>query len=117
MIDDEKGYNGWTNYETWCVNLWLSNDEGSYGYWQDMAAEIARESGATDYLPVQEVAKSALADRLKDEVSELPEALGTASMFVDLLNTALGRVNWGEIAENLLEDAEYFDGEEENEED
>ena len=36
---DEKGYNGWTNYETWCVNLWLDNDEGT----QNMVREWARE--------------------------------------------------------------------------
>ena len=23
-------YNGWTNYETWNVNLWLANDEPMY---------------------------------------------------------------------------------------
>ena len=30
-------YNGWTNYETWNVALWIGNDEGLYG--------LARESG------------------------------------------------------------------------
>ena len=25
-------YNGWTNRETWVVNLWLSNDMESYYY-------------------------------------------------------------------------------------
>ncbi len=24
------GYNGWTNYETWNVNLWIDNEYGSY---------------------------------------------------------------------------------------
>ena len=26
----ETSYNGWTNYETWNVALWVNNDEGSY---------------------------------------------------------------------------------------
>jgi hypothetical protein len=25
---DEQGYNGWSNYETWNVALWIDNDEG-----------------------------------------------------------------------------------------
>ena len=24
------GYNGWINYETWAVNLWMNGDQGYY---------------------------------------------------------------------------------------
>ena len=27
MKMEDKKYNGWTNYETWLVNLWIDNDE------------------------------------------------------------------------------------------
>ena len=31
MSDDT--YEGWTNYETWAVNLWFNGDEASYSRW------------------------------------------------------------------------------------
>ena len=37
-----EGYNGWTNYETWNVALWLGNDESLY--------EIARKYKTYDAL-------------------------------------------------------------------
>ena len=30
MTHDDDGYNGWTNYETWNVALWIQNTEGLY---------------------------------------------------------------------------------------
>lgn len=39
----DQTYNGWTNYETWNVALWIGNDEGLY--------ELAREAGNyTDFV-------------------------------------------------------------------
>ncbi|HSG62642.1 MAG TPA: hypothetical protein VLA24_14535 [Pseudomonadales bacterium] len=29
---EEYGYNGWTNWDTWNVALWIDNDEPTYRY-------------------------------------------------------------------------------------
>lgn len=35
---DTQTYEGWTNYETWLVNLWIENDEASYLFWRGETA-------------------------------------------------------------------------------
>jgi hypothetical protein len=110
MID---GYNGWTNYETWAVKLWMDNDEGSYRYYTDLAQSAWDNADATtpSQFTRKEIASRDLCDLLKDEFEEGKDALlesakATSSVWADLLGAALSEVNWDEIASALLEDME-----------
>ena len=93
-------YNGWTNYETWNVNLWLGNEEGSYNYWQEQARELGN---VTDLA-------SALESEIMDNAPELPGLYG------DILTANLQTVNWREIAESMLGDIDEDDDDDSDDE-
>jgi len=89
-MTDEQGYQGWKNYETWAMALWIDNEEGSY--------YVAREIVSND-------ASYRSADALKEWMEESMPDLG-ASVWADLLNAAFGEVDWHEVASHYLgEDA------------
>ena len=96
----DKTYNGWTNYETWCVNLWLTNNEYD-AEWLSKEAAQAKESGriALSMDALKEAIEEQF-DLWKDERRENQPA----TMFDDLMNAALAEVNWYEIIENHMED-------------
>ena len=81
---EKQTYNGWTNYETWCANLWLSNDEGCYNY----CIDLARQAGTT----------ALLAERLEDFTLKYKPDF--------MLNAGLSNINWYEIAESFEEGLE-----------
>jgi hypothetical protein len=118
---ERKEYNGWTNYETWCVNLWMSNDQGSDEYFRELAQEVYDESEKEDradgkpLFTRDEVATRVLADRLKDQFEEQQSELtGVTGVFADLLSGALSEVDWYEIAEHYIEDVDKEDPEDSN---
>ena len=103
----DETYNGWTNYPTWCVNLWLSNDEGLYHATQDLVRR-ERNMYRGEYFENMNlgdgVSKSQVADALKTFViDDLAPDLG-ATFAADLLGYALSEVDWFEIADAWLSD-------------
>lgn len=82
----DEGYNGWANWETWVVNLWLANDEGLYR--STLEAMKARRPDEA----IQELVREML-----DE---------PAGLKGDIIGRALSAVDWAEIARGFREDAE-----------
>ena len=105
MSDDT--YNGWTNYPTWNVSLWIGNDGSTQEYWVDRAQELANDFG-------KENATGRLADDLKSEIEDQSPLASDASTYTDILGWALEQVDWYEIAENMLQDVEEDDETEED---
>lgn len=116
-MTEETTYNGWANYPTWCVNLWLSNDRGLY----DMTLEAVQDEyrDAPEALNVREgiwtveqARRFNTADRLRAMVEELGPMLGddqevlTTGFTGDLYGWALAQVDWWEIADAWLETAD-----------
>ena len=99
---EHKDYNGWTNYETWNVKLWLDNEPCTYELQKELA-EQAKETAKVDVWTREETDRFTLADLLKEWVEDNRPDI-EASMYSDLLGAALSEVNWNEIAETILED-------------
>lgn len=93
-MEEDKGYQGWSNYETWDVALWIDNDQGLFNCVHDLGRVHLRNYD--------------FADAIKDLVESLAPEL-EASMFSDLLNAAISEVDWLELAEHYKKDIEEED--------
>lgn len=104
-----ESHNGWRNYETWLVALWLSNDRGLVEYWETRAEELIvfytanSEDEAEGMNSLRVDVSLALAREMKSELEA--ETDSTSGFINDLLNSALGQVYWYEIASNFLNEA------------
>jgi hypothetical protein len=102
-------YNGYTNYETWAVQLWIDNSESSSNYWRRLAEEIYNHQ-ASEQVHFSKVddAICLLTEKLKNSYNAGMEQLlsdgnSTGTVWADLLNASVCAVNFGEIAKNLME--------------
>ena len=89
-----KEYNGWTNYETWNVALWLDNEQGSHFYFVERAKALDTDAAQ-------------LASEIEESVKESAPELG-ASTYADLLGAVMSSVNWYAIAESFCETARDY---------
>ena len=91
-------YNGWRNWETWCLHLWITGEEPSYRHW-DARARAQDTEALREELEAHYTEALAL-------LEELP------GVFRDLLGGSLREVDWWEIAEALREGMDEDEDEE-----
>ena len=102
-------YNGYSNYETWAVQLWIDNTESKSSYWRRLAEEIYNHQASEQaHFSKVEDATCILAEKLKEKHNDqmeriLNDANVTGTVWADLLNASVCAVNFGEIAKNLME--------------
>lgn len=110
---NEQGYNGWSNRETWAVKLWIDNEESSYHFWQEETYQAIEEAknDSYDVCTINNMRNRAiriLSNRLEANHEEGTPVLSN-NIYSDLLTYSLSRVDWREIAESLITDAEDDD--------
>lgn len=75
-------YNGWTNYETWNVALWIGNDEGLYYAAVDYMASYDGDDPYEDF--VDDVLAEILPDGTPDGVAWDDDLLDIAELDDDM---------------------------------
>jgi hypothetical protein len=95
-------YNGWVNYETWNMALWLGNDQGLQEECERMTNMAATVGELATML------ESFCDDAFLGEDTGTPQTLTTGPL-ADLLQHAWGKIEWNEIADHYWTDREVDD--------
>lgn len=101
MSKEKKGdYQGWKNYPTWAVALWIDNDRGVYETVMGMAEGLSGQSDDPNAYASDTIT---LADQIKELVEADNPVADSASMWADLMQSSLDEVDWREVAQSYLE--------------
>jgi len=114
MATRAMAYNGWENRSTWAVNLHISNEQGTYEYWEERARDAKRRHRGETEVAVDELGEM-LVEWFDDIVSDHFEQAPNL-MLQDLMPDR-GEINFREIARAILEDEDSEDEDSEDAED
>ena len=96
-------YQGWSNYETWAVALWINNDQGLYEMFKEDVEQM-RSDGSSDLAEEGSYSDIVvnMADNMQGFFEEQVEGLNLEGVFADLMNRAMSEVDWREIAKDFI---------------
>ena len=103
-------YNGYANYETWLVKVWIDNDQGNVEFWVVQARYLyINHAKDTKYFTKREEAIILLSEGMKeyyeDSMPEGDDIGGLGGLWADLLHSALSNVDWHELSGMIMEQA------------
>jgi len=84
-------YNGWTNYETWNFNLWITNEEEDYSHALELAFDSENEYDLSKKLELWAI-------EMADDCSFVH------GFITDMVNSSMREVNFYEVAKHLWEE-------------
>ena len=96
---EDKEYNGWKNWETWNLNLHLTNDAGTYDDMREFVKQ-GKFDGLDKYELAQEF-KDHVEEWIYDELEDSPDTLINL-LIRDMVGAYLSEVDWLEITEAFL---------------
>ena len=94
----DNDYNGWKNFETWNVNLWIQNDEGLYGFVRDGLEDLLDNHG-NDW---ENVSLTELKELVQDAFNACSSGYGGKAT-PDGVRILDQKINWSEVSDMLLE--------------
>jgi hypothetical protein len=103
-MSEDTTYNGWKNYETWCVNLWIDNDPGTVERALEITQEEIDDAGSCVQVregiwTIEQATRYNTAKGLEGFVELwIAEIHDEADIVTDLVKAALSEVDWDEIA-------------------
>lgn len=99
-------YQGYTNKETWGLKLWIDNDQALQEHFHEVASEALAADYDLKYLTQQEEAERAIEDYLKEWTEENNPLRDEATLFSDLMQSAMDSINYREIAKELMKEVQ-----------
>lgn len=106
--DEKDRYNGWSNRETWAFHLWMTNEEGAYNTFKQMAEEAYENAlnNGSKYLTTEELACLKMAEYLEHFFEMLGDLVAESKdvrMMLDDIGSTW-RIDFREVAEHAIDE-------------